>query len=441
MTQPSLAMSSKMIFRGLMACLLFSLSCIELHSQDDSISDSKEGFSFKDLPIEYFGSISTRHGVRFQDDPYHSKRTVLNESRLRLGMDIWFDWGEVKLKNDFIYDFHQEKYVNDLRQANILLTPWDKLDIKVGRQILTWGKGDMLFVNDLFPKDWQAFFIGREIEFLKGTSDALKLSFYFPWFELNTIYVPRFNPDRHPDATYLSYFNPFKGSFVGDVNADEYEVPEQWFSADEFHLRIRKSVKDIDVALYGYHGFWKSPAGLNAVNGKFTFPKLTEVGFSLETSIKGGVASMEYGYFRSGDDVEGTNPTIRNSQTVFLIGYSYDFKNDLKMGFQYYAELMHQYDEMLSTLPQGATPPDQWHDFITWRLTKLLDKQKFELSSFVYYSVTDNDVYCRFNSSYKLNDDLKIDLGINYFEGKDEFTFWSQFQNNNNVYIGLKRSL
>jgi hypothetical protein len=40
--------------------------------------------------------------------------------------------------------------------------------------IITWGVGDLLFINDVFPKDWESFFSGRPPEYLKlGVDGAL----------------------------------------------------------------------------------------------------------------------------------------------------------------------------------------------------------------------------------------------------------------------------
>jgi len=419
---------------------IYILGVLFLIPIKSAAQESDDGFSFKDLPIEYFGFVNARNGYRLSDDPYHSKGTVLGELRAQLGMEMWLPWAELKIKNDFIYDWHQEKYVNDLRELNVLFSPHSKIDIKIGRQILTWGKGDMIFVNDLFPKDWQAFFIGREIEYLKAPNNALKSTFYLPWFDLDAIYVPQFNPDRYPDGTYLSFFNPFSGGFIGDNVEPNFLVPNRWFKDDEFHLRIRKNVKGVDVAIYGNYGFWKSPAGINMTFDSITFPKMAELGFSLESNVNGGIFTSEFGYFRSLDDTEGDDFRIRNSQMVGLVGYTYDFKKDFKIGMQYYAELMLQYDSMISSLPVGQNPPDRYHDFITLRVSKMLYKQKINLSSFTYFSVTDTDIYWRLNGSYKLDDRWKIDVGANFFEGSKDNTFWSQFQNNNNLYVGVKAS-
>ncbi len=48
------------------------------------------------------------------------------------------------------------------------------VNLKIGRQVFTWGTGDYLFINDLFPKDYESFYIGRDDEYLKRPSEAVK---------------------------------------------------------------------------------------------------------------------------------------------------------------------------------------------------------------------------------------------------------------------------
>ena len=427
------------IFYYCFLCIILLIGTVgSVNAQEQTGEEDR--FSLSDLPLEIFGFVESRHGFRLSDDPYHSKSTVLSESRAQIDIDIWADWGEFNFKNDFIYDWHQGKYVNDLREFNFLSTPLDWVDIKLGRQILTWGKGDLIFINDLFPKDFQAFFIGRNIDYLKAPSDALKLTFYIPWFELTTVYIPRFNSDNFPTGTYLSYFNPFTGSFTGDRSNMMFDTPNDWFKDGEYHWQAKKSIKGWELAFYGYYGNWKSPAGIDINDGSIQFPSLQVHGLSLETDIGGGIATAEFGYYASTDDSDGTDFTIRNGYLAYLIGYTYDFKKDLKFGIQYYVEDILKYDEFISTSPVGSVVPNEWRDLITLRLTKLLNKQKLELSSFLYYSISDNDFYWRWNSEYKLNDFWKVNIGLNIFGGSEETTFWSQFQNNNNVYLGLRRS-
>ena len=87
--------------------------------------------------------------------------------------------------------------------------------ITLGRQILTWGTGDLVFINDLFPKDWVSFFIGRDVEYLKAPSDALKVSAFSGWANLDLVYTPRFDADRFIDGRRLSFFNTGRGRLTG----------------------------------------------------------------------------------------------------------------------------------------------------------------------------------------------------------------------------------
>ena len=50
--------------------------------------------------------------------------------------------------------------------------------MRAGRQIITWGLGDLIFINDVFPKDYEAFFSGRPMEYMKKGVDGVKIGYY-----------------------------------------------------------------------------------------------------------------------------------------------------------------------------------------------------------------------------------------------------------------------
>ena len=131
------------------------------------------------------GFIEYGHGFRTQSDDRQKHGTIYHETRLQLEFSKRFDAFDFQFKNDITYDAWKGEAVYDLRETYITAYPLDWVDVKAGRQILTWGTGDFLFVNDLFPKDWQSFFIGRDDEYLKAPSDALRIIFYPEMFKQN----------------------------------------------------------------------------------------------------------------------------------------------------------------------------------------------------------------------------------------------------------------
>ena len=125
---------------------------------------------WEEAGIESHGFVDLRGGMRSQTDPTQKDQS-LQESRFQLDLYRAGDLATLQLRADFLYDailseqdvdLEEGQGAIDLREAYILLYPSDSLDLKVGRQILTWGTGDLLFINDMFPKDWQSFFIGRD---------------------------------------------------------------------------------------------------------------------------------------------------------------------------------------------------------------------------------------------------------------------------------------
>jgi len=109
------------------------------------------------------------------------------------------------------------------------------------------------------------------------------------------------------------------------------------------------------------------------------------------------------------------------------------------MGVQYYIEQMMDYGAYRRSLTSGPARDEDRH-LATLRLTRLLMNQNLRCSLFTYYSPSDKDVYMRPNINYKVNDNTTVETGANIFFGDYPHTFFGQFQDNTNVYAGLRYS-
>jgi hypothetical protein len=403
----------------------------------DENADVNDSF-FSKLPIETHGFYEVRGGYRLQNDKYEKDMSIM-EGRLQLDLFSPFDWGDVKVKGDLLGDLVTEEGDFDLREANIFTRPTDFMDVKVGRQILTWGTGDLIFINDLFPKDWQSFFIGRDTEYLKAPSDAAKVSLFGDWINLDIAYTPQFDPDRYISGQRISYWNSNLGRAAGQDATVHTDKPDEWFRDSEIAARLYKNIDSYELAFYGYRGYWKSPGGQNAAMTRAIFPDLNVYGASVRGSVGKGIGNAEIGYYESADDMSGRNPLINNSEMRYLIGYTREIAKDFTMGLQYYIEQMLDYGPYKRNLPSGPAR-DEYRHLTTLRLTKLLMNQNLRVSLFTYYSPTDKDVYMRPNANYKVNDNLAVELGSNIFFGDYPHTFFGQFRDNTNIYAGLRYS-
>ena len=407
--------------------------------------DGKKNATLRDwlddnLPFELSGFIEARGGIRLQNDPVQPRDGILGDIRLQLEANKYFEWIEFRNKVDFYYDAYREQGIIDVREANILLVPFQWVDIKIGRQILTWGTGDLLFINDMFPKDWKSFFNGRDTTYLKAPSDAVRINFSYELWQLNIVYSPVFNSDRYINGDRISFWDKNRWDFSGREDWVHTKDPNEWFQDDEWSFRLFKNIEGYEIALYGYYGFWKSPAGQDLEENKASFPDLAVYGASIRGNFLSGITNFEVGYYYSLDDKDGDDPLIRNSEWRFLLGYKRELFTDFTLAVQYYIEWKQDYDKYKKGLPSFIEPDDRVRHVITLSTNWLLLKQNLTASFFGYYSPNDKDVYLRPNISYKITDNWKVDMGANLFFDEDDHTFFGQFKNNNNVYIGARWS-
>ncbi len=398
------------------------------------------------LPFGLTGFWEARGGVRVRDDA-HERDASVGETRVQLALERHLPGVSFRAAADVLYDALSDHLpvdletgdgLVDLREANAVFSPAARVDVKAGRQILTWGTGDMVFINDLFPKDWNAFFIGRDEEYLKAPSDALKVSVFSDWANLDVVYTPRFDADRFIDGRRISFFDPALGGIVGRDAVVKTARPDAWFDDDEWALRAYRNLRGYELALYAYDGFWKSPAGGDAATGAATFPKLSVYGVSGRGALGKGIANLEFGYYDSRQDRSGDDPGVRNGEVRLLAGYEREIAKNLTLGVQYYLERVLDYDAFLATLPPGAPAGDENRHVLTQRLTWLTMEQNLEWSLFAFYSPSDQDAYLRPRVHYKVTDTVSVEAGGSLFLGRHGDTFFGQFRDNSNVYVALR---
>ncbi len=403
---------------------------------------------FGNTDVTLHGFVDGRTGARYANDPVEDT-VSLGEVRVQVDLSAIGDAATVQVRADLVYDdvvsgeavdLETGRGVLDLREANVQFSPLSFMDVKLGRQILTWGTGDLLFINDLFPKDWQSFFTGRDVAYLKAPSDALFVSLFPAFANIDLAYTPRFDADRHIRGERLSYWNPMLGALAGQGAEIDPVRPDDWFGEDELAVRVSRNVQGYELAAYGYDGYWKSPAGFDPATQRATFPRLSVYGVSARGTLGGGILNLEAGYYHSRDDGDGRDPFVPNSEVRVLAGYEHELARNLTGACQGYLEHMADYDGYRAGVADAGAARDEDRAVLTVRLTRQLLSQTLTLSLFGYYSPTDADGYVRPVVAYKASDALLLTAGANVFAGANPHTFFGQFEKNSNVYAGARYS-
>ncbi len=394
-----------------------------------------------DIPVEIHGFAEAATAARLTGDTRQPDDFLLGEARFRLDLSHFADGTHLSFKGDLTADAISDEVEIDIRQAVITLRAAEWLDVRVGRQVLTWGTGDFVFLNDLFPKDFVSFFIGREDEFLKAPSNAVKFTFYSNLASLDFVWTPIFEPDRFITGERLTFFDPATPGLVSATTMGQplqSVRPAKELDSSELAVRVFRTLGGYELALYGYVGYTKQPLAFDISRNMPTHSRLAAYGASVRGALLGGVASVEGVYYASEDD-EGNDANIPNSEIRGLVGYEHELFANFTTGFQYYLEWTQDYDGLIANSPAPQFESDEARHTFTTRLTYQLRQQTLTLSLFAFASPSDEDAHLRPALVHKASDAVTITAGANIMLGSEP-AFFGQLESNSNGYLRVRYS-
>jgi len=412
-----------------LALVLFAAAAMAAEDDWDDWDDEP------DSGLIWTGFLQGGLGSRIAS-PHELRQLTLADLRGRAETQWVGDELTVAFKGDLLLDGVSEDTDVDLRELTLSFRPGRHTDVSLGQQVLTWGTGDLLFLNDLFPKDFQSFFAGRDDEYLKAPSPSLRVTHYTDRINVDLVWTPVFEPDRYLTGERFSFYLPPLGAIAVPEPPLDADQPDRDPGNGELALRLFTRRGAVEYALYGYLGFFKQPIAVNA-SGIPYHPKLSVYGASLRRPAGAGVFSTEVAWYDSRDDRSGADPTVPNSQARLLLGYERELVRNWQLGLQGYGEWTRDHDSREAPGPSSA--PDELRTVLTARLTGRLRRDTLELSLFAFLSPSDRDGHLRPQVSYRLSDAWTLAGGANLFAGDDRFTFFGQLEDNNNVFARLTR--
>jgi hypothetical protein len=360
-------------------------------------------------------------------------RLTLGDVRLRA--ETRYDHGvfQVDFKGDLLWDEVVEDLDAQLRELAASFSPASNVDMKLGRQVLTWGTGDLLFLNDLFPKDFISFFAGRDEDYLKSPSDTARVSVFTAPVNIDLAYTPRFTPDDYLYGERFAFWNPVLGAVAAPARPRRADEPTN----GELALRLFRTVGATEYAVYGYRGRWKQPVGLDDA-GMPRFPRLQSWGASMRMPLHKGIFNTEAAYYDSRDDRNGNDPRTPNSELRLLAGYEQELVRNLTAGTQLYAERIMHHDRLEANSLDPDRERDRWRTVTTLRLTYRALRDTLTSSLFVFVSPSDEDFYLRPSIAWRRDDHWLLAAGFNLFGGSEEHTFFGQLEDNSNGWLRLR---
>jgi len=347
--------------------------------------------------------------------------------QLRIGARAYYDFiydikGYENYESDLLESYRDEV---ELGEAYILGSLTKKLDVKIGRQIVVWGKSDALRVTDILnPIDGRFPGITTDIEDLRLPVFMARFDYYLGRWDFTGILIPEIRLNKYPEF----------GSDFSDTPPPDVETP----SGTEMAFSINRTFGRTDVSFYLADAVNDTPnVGWNSGGFFLEHSRLQMIGAALSSAMGEWLLKAEAAYF---DGLE-YEPTSEYPEAA---GKNYT-RTDILAGLEFYGfqnttliiELVNRhlnnYDESLENGPQ-TVEEDEYSAVFGLTRTFLNELLSVKLFAAVYGWSAENGSFLSFTADYDITDAIEISGGALFFQ-PGELTDWGD---NDRLVFSLK---
>lgn len=341
---------------------------------------------------------------------------------------------------------------------------WSRAELKVGRQMIVWGRSDATQINDMITPFDVSEFLTQEFSDLRQGATAIKASFFSSSNQLQIIIMPIFDKPRIYETG--GSWDPLAQSGIQYTST---KTPKRNAKNIQYAFRYenRSSLQlDFDVSIF--HGFNRFPYlfkevivdqfsntfELSAFRG---YRKSTIFMTSAEyriTPILAGVYEINYWTNRYFDVIP---PSLKNegspNQNIFREIQSYNERSFLRTSpfvqsmiglgstFSSYSYSIQYVTEFI----RNHTPdmlPDRFFHFISLLLNWSSDNTNWQVRFLSRYQVNGQDYWLNSDVNYAISDGFRLSSGLHYFTGPTPSEFYgnltfNSYRDNTFVYLKL----
>lgn len=352
---------------------------------------------------------------------------LANEQRLRVLLEGRTTWLAATLRADLWNDVSLANTRAETNEAFLDLLGIGQGSLRVGRQVVTWGTGEYLYVNDIFPKNYDRFFRGHSFDALKDAVDGMKAGWSFESADVELV-VSRPRPDHMPEGR----------RYVG-ASAMPIESLPQEQSGTDVALKMSTRLSSFDVA--GYAGRYRSRTQSIAMAGAGPTREgapVSHVGASVTGNVAGGVVWAEVAHL-SLDVIPGNmNRFAAGSRVKTLLGYSRELSTDVTATAQIQTEHDTDRQAYVQSLAPGVRPLKRDRVLGHLRVHARLVNQTVGLGLQGFFG-QEGDRHINPFASYTPLDGLNFELGANLFYGRAD-TQYGALSDDSNVYLSARYS-
>lgn len=375
-----------------------------------SIAFALSAHAQDELNLQLNGFVDTYHALQ----TYHPHKIMSSRTRLRIEMRA--DYGEASLYSSMNLAYNsliKEQSGAFLREAYFDYAG-NFLEVKAGRQIITWGVADGLRVTDLIsPMDYTEF-MANDYDDIRVPVNAIDLKIPGERVSAEFVFVPVPEFFVMPSGED----NPWTMKTPEGTHMDLSGTPEKRLKNSEYGARLRFFLENLDFSLTAMHTYNKSPVTVAGFDPQTQFVLIKGVYKPME--VFGGDVSIPVGEFViRGEFAEYIKEPIAlaNSSDYFtyytsnyLLGIDWYAGNNWTFMVQYMHKVVSDYRSDLSVEENSS--------MVTARISKELLNNTLKLSIYGILDIDNLGYYIRPAADYLLSDQITLSLGGDCLGGK-----------------------
>lgn len=316
-----------------------------------------------------------------------------------------------KYSDEVLDEYEKEAEFGEVYLQGSLLT---SLDLKVGRQIVVWGKSDNIRVVDILnPLD------NREpglvdIEDLRLPVTMTRLDYYLGKWNLTAIAVHEIRFNKNP--VFGSKF------FPSETPMPEEKKPTTSLDNTECALALNGIFRGWDISFYGARFFDDQPhiESVSPAHLERRHSRLTMVGTAVNVALGNWLLKSEAAYF---DGLEFfAVPGEKKSRFDVLAGVEYSGLTNTTISLEAVNRHINNFHSTLKAPPDSAQE-DEFQTVLRYSGDFLHDTLHVVMLASTFGVTGDDGSLQRFSMEYDVTDDFSVKLGLVSYQSGDKVQF------------------
>ncbi|HIM58925.1 MAG TPA: hypothetical protein EYJ00_06395 [Gammaproteobacteria bacterium] len=385
-----------------------------------------EGFDDEEIDIviappenskgELYGSIEleTHYNVSNEKDLSSLKTLVdiLGDYKFNNGAKLS---GNLKGYHDIVYELENRAVPDgyeseiDLNELNLELEISPNLDLKIGRQVVVWGKSDSIRITDILNPldnripglvDIKNLRLGRMMSKLDYYVDDLNLS-------IIVLHENRFSKNPRKDSDFSSL----------TIGANDLVIIQPTDSLDNTSLAfsLTGAFKGYDLGFYFADIYIDKPYLKNNILHYDNKSKM--LGFAYNQVIDSFLLKTEIAHF---DNINYNNVSTNKARTDLLLGVEYSGINDGSIGYEIVRRTIHNYEDLIKVKSNGYKPKNEYQQVLRFSQSYLNQTLDFSSVLSLFGSAGQDGGSARVELDYAIDDQISMSIGaIDYLSGNN----------------------